>query len=131
MHCPWIQRINHTTRQARGPWRKETDREELGIVDLEARKIGHYNSENKQSHWGSLRGPRAGVGSDVATREIGAIEERGLEEGDCKVLGPQPRLPPQAHPHPLPQLTSNVGHREAPAGGATVRVQHNQELVVA
>ena len=59
-----------------------TDREELGIVDLEARKIGHYNSENKQeSHWYSLRGPRAGVGSDVATREIGAIEERGMEEG--------------------------------------------------
>lgn len=38
---------------------------------------------------------QAGVGSGVATIEIGAIEERGMEEGDCKVLGPQPHLPHQ------------------------------------
>ena len=104
----------------------------MGIVDLEARKIGHYNSENKQeSHWYSLRGPRAGVGSDVATREIGAIERK--RDGGRRLQSPgTPASPsPAAQPHPLPQLTSNVGHREAPVGGATVRVQHNQELVVA
>ena len=54
-----------------------------------------------------------------------------MEEGGCKDQEPQPHLPPPAHPYPQPQLTSNVGHREAPVGGATVCVQQKQELVVA
>lgn len=53
-----------------------------------------------------------------------------MEEGDCKDLGPCLTSPP-AHACPPRRLTSYVGHREAPVGGAAVRVQQKQELVAA
>lgn len=114
-------------RDARGPRGKEEKR------GPRARGVGSWRDRalwggNKQGpHRCGLRGPRAAVGDAVASQE----EIGGMDGGSCEGPQTRPPSPPSARPHTPPQLTSNVGHGEAPSGGAAVCVQQKQELVVA
>lgn len=106
-------------------------------MELEAGKVGPCKSGKKQGLQVALKVP--GLESAMVERpgkRLGTIHEDqdklvGERKEATKTRGPCLAFSPPSAPTPQPPLTSNVSHREAPVGGASVRVQQEQELVVA